>query len=138
MKFILKAFSFLVLIAILLAAVWFVTDEAEHKSIYDNTVGKLTSKTYDETFIATTSLDNVKGDTVVEHSKRHSDPNYVCPMHPQIVKGEEGSCPICGMDLVLKEADLEEEVEQKPQASSQPSIDEERYGKGESIIFTQS
>ena len=131
MKFILKAFSFLVLIAILLAAVWFVTDEAEHKSIYDNTVGKLTSKTYDETFIATTSLDNVKDDTVVEHSKRHSDPNYVCPMHPQIVKGEEGSCPICGMDLVLKEADLEEEVEQKPQASSQPSIDEV---KGDTVV----
>ncbi len=30
-------------------------------------------------------------------------------MHPQIVKGEEGSCPICGMDLVLKEADPEEQ-----------------------------
>ncbi|GEO04993.1 RND transporter [Adhaeribacter aerolatus] len=25
---------------------------------------------------------------------------YTCPMHPQIVKDEPGSCPICGMDLV--------------------------------------
>ena len=24
---------------------------------------------------------------------------YVCPMHPQIVRGEPGSCPICGMAL---------------------------------------
>jgi membrane fusion protein, copper/silver efflux system len=27
---------------------------------------------------------------------------YTCPMHPQIVKNEPGSCPICGMDLVKK------------------------------------
>lgn len=25
---------------------------------------------------------------------------YTCPMHPQIVEKEPGSCPICGMDLV--------------------------------------
>ncbi|MBC8053891.1 MAG: efflux RND transporter periplasmic adaptor subunit [Sphingobacteriaceae bacterium] len=25
---------------------------------------------------------------------------YTCPMHPQIVANEPGSCPICGMDLV--------------------------------------
>ncbi len=41
-------------------------------------------------------------DTLQEHAEKHSNPNYVCPMHPQIVQGEEGSCPICGMDLVLK------------------------------------
>ncbi len=109
MKSILKTVSFFILIAILLSAVWFVTDEAEHKSIYNNTVAKLTSKSYDETFSTTIGINEVKNDTVVEHSKRHSDPNYVCPMHPQIVKGEEGSCPICGMDLVLKEAEPEEE-----------------------------
>jgi membrane fusion protein, copper/silver efflux system len=27
---------------------------------------------------------------------------YTCPMHPQIVQNEPGSCPICGMDLVPK------------------------------------
>jgi len=32
-----------------------------------------------------------------------SEHNYVCPMHPQIVRGHEGSCPICGMDLVAHE-----------------------------------
>ncbi|MBW3545498.1 MAG: efflux RND transporter periplasmic adaptor subunit, partial [Bacteroidetes bacterium] len=25
---------------------------------------------------------------------------YTCPMHPQIVENQPGSCPICGMDLV--------------------------------------
>jgi len=44
-----------------------------------------------------------KQETVIEHAMKHADPTYVCPMHPQIVKGKEGSCPICGMDLVKKE-----------------------------------
>jgi hypothetical protein len=25
---------------------------------------------------------------------------YTCPMHPEIVRHEPGTCPICGMDLV--------------------------------------
>lgn len=27
---------------------------------------------------------------------------YTCPMHPQIIQDHPGQCPICGMDLVLK------------------------------------
>jgi Cu(I)/Ag(I) efflux system membrane fusion protein len=42
-------------------------------------------------------------ETAIEHAKKHLDPTYVCPMHPQIVRDEPGSCPICGMDLVLRE-----------------------------------
>ena len=129
MKFILNTFSFLIIVAVLLVAVWFVTDEAEHKSIYNSTVAKITSKSYEETFTtrsSSPSIDDVKNDTVVEHSKRHSDPNYVCPMHPQIVKGEEGSCPICGMDLVLNEAEPEEEGEEEEheQAKKPVTIDD--------------
>jgi len=41
-------------------------------------------------------------ESAVEHARRHMDPNYVCPMHPQIVRDEPGTCPICGMDLVGK------------------------------------
>ncbi|PIQ21513.1 MAG: hypothetical protein COW65_08690, partial [Cytophagales bacterium CG18_big_fil_WC_8_21_14_2_50_42_9] len=25
---------------------------------------------------------------------------YTCPMHPQIIESEPGSCPVCGMNLV--------------------------------------
>lgn len=32
---------------------------------------------------------------------------YTCPMHPQIIRNEPGKCPICGMELVLKEANNE-------------------------------
>ncbi|MVT07917.1 efflux RND transporter periplasmic adaptor subunit [Chitinophaga tropicalis] len=32
---------------------------------------------------------------------------YTCPMHPQIMRNKPGQCPICGMDLVLKEANKE-------------------------------
>lgn len=28
---------------------------------------------------------------------------YTCPMHPEIIRDAPGTCPICGMDLVLKE-----------------------------------
>ena len=46
------------------------------------------------------SLADAADDTPAEHIEKHLDPKYVCPMHPQIIKDEEGSCPICGMDLV--------------------------------------
>jgi Cu(I)/Ag(I) efflux system membrane fusion protein len=46
------------------------------------------------------SLEDAQSDTLTEHVTKHADPNYVCPMHSQIVQNEEGSCPICGMDLV--------------------------------------
>jgi Cu(I)/Ag(I) efflux system membrane fusion protein len=51
------------------------------------------------------SLADASDDSVPEHAKKHMDPKYVCPMHPQIIKDEEGSCPICGMDLVPKMID---------------------------------
>jgi P-type Cu+ transporter len=35
---------------------------------------------------------------------------YVCPMHPEIVRNEPGSCPICGMALEPRDVALVEEV----------------------------
>lgn len=48
------------------------------------------------------SLAAVSDDTALEHASKHLDPKYVCPMHPQIVRDEAGTCPICGMTLVPK------------------------------------
>jgi Cu(I)/Ag(I) efflux system membrane fusion protein len=48
------------------------------------------------------SFEQALADTPEEHARKHQDPKYVCPMHPQIVRDQPGSCPICGMDLVLK------------------------------------
>lgn len=30
---------------------------------------------------------------------------YTCPMHPEVVSDKPGTCPKCGMDLILKEDD---------------------------------
>lgn len=48
-----------------------------------------------------------KQETAIEHTEKHLDPKYICPMHPQIVRDVPGSCPICGMDLVQVEAEDE-------------------------------
>ena len=29
---------------------------------------------------------------------------YTCPMHPEVMSDQAGTCPQCGMDLVLAEA----------------------------------
>ncbi len=34
---------------------------------------------------------------------------YVCPMHPEVVRSEPGSCPICGMALEPKTVSVDEE-----------------------------
>ncbi|WP_181304930.1 efflux RND transporter periplasmic adaptor subunit [Rufibacter sp. XAAS-G3-1] len=34
------------------------------------------------------------------HETAEAGTTYTCPMHPQIVEDEPGSCPICNMDLV--------------------------------------
>ncbi|WP_455202064.1 efflux RND transporter periplasmic adaptor subunit [Kaarinaea lacus] len=51
------------------------------------------------------SLQNVQDDTAMEHAAKHANPNYICPMHPDVIDTDPNAiCPICGMDLVLLEA----------------------------------
>jgi Cu(I)/Ag(I) efflux system membrane fusion protein len=58
------------------------------------------------------SFEAALDDSLEEHARKHLDPKYVCPMHPQIVRDEPGNCPICGMDLVIKQ--LEAEPQARP------------------------
>ncbi|MBW2735418.1 MAG: efflux RND transporter periplasmic adaptor subunit [Deltaproteobacteria bacterium] len=40
------------------------------------------------------------------HQHQHAAQEiWTCPMHPRIAEEKAGSCPICGMDLVLKKTD---------------------------------
>lgn len=41
---------------------------------------------------------------VQAHLAQHADPDFVCPMHPDVVSDEAGECPVCGMDLVQRDA----------------------------------
>ena len=49
------------------------------------------------------SMAEAMDDSVIEHALKHADTAYVCPMHPNIVQDEPGSCPICGMALVAQQ-----------------------------------
>lgn len=51
------------------------------------------------------SLPERREQSAIEHAVRHADPRYVCPMHPQIVRDDPGTCPLCGMDLVPKKVE---------------------------------
>ena len=53
--------------------------------------------------VPTETLQEARQDTALEHALKHQDPKYVCPMHAQIIRDQPGTCPICGMELVLKQ-----------------------------------
>ncbi|MDH5394370.1 MAG: efflux RND transporter periplasmic adaptor subunit [Gammaproteobacteria bacterium] len=52
----------------------------------------------------TDSTETAATDAASQHAIKHLQQKYVCPMHPKIVREQEASCPICGMDLVKKKA----------------------------------
>jgi Cu(I)/Ag(I) efflux system membrane fusion protein len=58
-------------------------------------------------------------DTPAEHARKHTDPKYRCPMHPDVVRDQPGQCPVCGMDLVKVE-------ETPPAAAGEDSAGEVR------------
>lgn len=39
-----------------------------------------------------------------QHAQTEKDQLWTCSMHPQIVRNEPGDCPICGMELIPKDA----------------------------------
>jgi Cu(I)/Ag(I) efflux system membrane fusion protein len=42
-------------------------------------------------------------DDTLEHRDDSTETQYVCPMHLDVVEGEPGRCPICGMFLEEQE-----------------------------------
>ena len=52
-----------------------------------------------------------------QKSRKKNKKEYYCPMHPHIVSPQKGSCPICGMDLVLRSLS-EKKAEMKHHHSS--------------------
>lgn len=70
----------------------------------------------DSNDMASSTMDggsNKSMETALDHAGKHMDPNYVCPMHPQIIRGEPGTCPLCGMDLVKVEEEAESSSKEK-------------------------
>jgi len=64
-------------------------------------------------YLSKQKIDDSVTETAVEHSVKHLDAQYQCPMHPDIVKNKEGSCPICGMNLVLVEKEKPKKSKEK-------------------------
>ncbi len=44
-------------------------------------------------------------DLVEEAQLQPTDQHYTCPMHPEVISGEQGACPECGMALIPVEVD---------------------------------
>lgn len=61
-------------------------------------------------------------ESALEHSAKHLDVDYQCPMHPDVIRSEPGSCPICGMDLVPIELDTEDTQTSTDQAPTEKEI----------------
>lgn len=68
----------------------------------------------------------------MDHSQ-HQDKIYTCPMHPQIIRDEPGSCPICGMTLVLK-PDAKQNNENSKLKNELKPTDEFVIGDFETIV----
>jgi len=51
---------------------------------------------------------------VADHALAHTEPGYVCPMHPDVTSNEAGRCPICGMDLVQRRQAAEPALVREP------------------------
>ena len=57
-----------------------------------------------------------------------SSETYMCPMHPHIKQDHPGSCPICGMDLVLLEKEDQAPTSQSTSRDQSSHLDAPHFG----------
>lgn len=50
--------------------------------------------------------------------KEASKVEYTCSMHPEVISNKPGTCPKCGMELVVKEAKVEYTCTMHPEVVS--------------------
>jgi Cu(I)/Ag(I) efflux system membrane fusion protein len=60
-------------------------------------------------------------DPHAEHKAEVVEGIYTCPMHPEIIRDQPGKCPICGMDLIKKEAGGEKSADITLEALLKPT-----------------
>ncbi|TCK19290.1 Cu(I)/Ag(I) efflux system membrane fusion protein [Thiogranum longum] len=65
----------------------------------------------------------VQGKPALDEIGLHDTSHYVCPMHPEIITSEAGSCPVCGMDLVLAENEAAASAGGPPQVWISPVME---------------
>jgi len=56
------------------------------------------------------------------HAEQTAKPLYTCSMHPFIIKDTPGTCPICGMELIKKLADVQNTVARTPEQKQQADM----------------
>lgn len=58
--------------------------------------------------------------TACRQAKTSDDMTYTCPMHPDVIKNEPSTCPICGMDLVPVHNNADMAVDKDVEALTKP------------------
>lgn len=58
----------------------------------------------------------------LEHARKHLEPGYVCPMHPEIRSDKPGTCPICGMKLVEAKLDMVDAAADESEVRISPDV----------------
>lgn len=62
---------------------------------------------------------NRQKDSHAGHQQEKAE--YTCPMHPEIIRDAPGNCPICGMDLVLKDKSIQKVTDVDLEALLKPT-----------------
>jgi len=108
-----KVIAIFLLIIISIVSGWFINEKAKDKveGLFNYINAQAIQVYSDNQAIDQNKTKQQPQETAAEHAEKHQDPTYVCPMHPQIIKNQAGSCPICGMDLVELEVEQAETTE---------------------------